>query len=156
MSFYGDDLSRKAGKAISRRTVVKAAAWTAPAVVIATASPAAANASGTMSITSITGVRSGIGGVGPVNFTATFTGTSNGTHTATIEFPQLNLGIVGLANFAPDKPTATRSNAGTAAFQTQLKLVAGLVPTRPPNTVTVSVSIPGHQAATALVASISG
>ena len=41
-----DDLSPKAANGISRRTVVKGAAWTVPAVIIATAAPAAATATG--------------------------------------------------------------------------------------------------------------
>src|SRR6185312_2714679 len=91
MAPNGDDVTSKPSRGISRRTVVKAAAWTAPVIVIATASPAAANASGTMAVTSITGVRSGGAGAGPITFTATFTGTSHGTHTATIDFPQVTL-----------------------------------------------------------------
>lgn len=156
MTPNGDDAPLKSGRGISRRTVVKAAAWTAPAIVIATASPAAATVSGTMAITAVTGVRSGALGAGIVSFQATFTGTSPGAHTATINFPQVDLVVLGLANWDPDGPQASRVGAGMAPFTSRLKLVATLLYTRPPKSVNVIVSIPGHQPPTPLTATITG
>ncbi len=61
--------------------MLRAAAWTTPAIVVATASPASANASGTMAAVSASGT------VGSLNlsviFTVTFAGTSPGTHPVT-------------------------------------------------------------------------
>ena len=76
-----DDVSRPSVRKVERRTIIKAAAWTVPTIVVATASPAAATASGTMAATSASA--GPVGNNRDVDFTVTFAGTSPGAHTVT-------------------------------------------------------------------------
>jgi hypothetical protein len=70
---------------VSRRTLVKAAAWTVPAIVVATASPASAAVSGTIVISNAHGAGSiNLLGLTSTNFTVTFGGTSNTVHPVTL------------------------------------------------------------------------
>ena len=80
------DMSRPNARKVERRTILKAAAWTVPTIVVATASPAAAAASGTMAATSASGSAGGLANL-TVTFTVTFAGTSPGSHTVTFRAP---------------------------------------------------------------------
>ena len=52
-----DEFIGMADRGVSRRAIVKGAAWSVPAVILATAVPAAATDSGNVVATSVTGVR---------------------------------------------------------------------------------------------------
>jgi hypothetical protein len=76
--------SSGASPGVDRRTLLRTAAWTAPAIVVATAAPAAANASGTFTAVSATASISGLFGQSKnVTFTVVFGGTSPGPHPVT-------------------------------------------------------------------------
>ena len=81
MASVNEDPSKEHVRSVERRTILKAAAWTVPTVVIATASPASANASGTMAATSASADQ--LANSRRVRFTVTFGGTSPGAHTVT-------------------------------------------------------------------------
>ncbi len=80
MVSVNEDPSNGHSRGVERRTILKAAAWTVPTIVVATASPAAANASGTMAAVSASGT---VVGLANVRFTVTFAGSSPGPHTVT-------------------------------------------------------------------------
>jgi len=73
----GDDVSPKSPKGISRRTIVKGAAWSVPVVIIGTAAPAMA-VSGNQTATAVSASHNG------ANYTFTFNITNSSTHTYSI------------------------------------------------------------------------
>ncbi len=128
---------------ISRRTVMRAAAWTAPAIMIATASPASAAASGTMAAVSVVGDEAG--NSGDVTFTAVFAGTSTGPHTATVTFPDDSL-VAGLLHGWRPKTQVVSipDGGGPVEFDSSFKIVLGLLPSAAPSSTVINFNVDGH------------
>ncbi len=94
-----DEFIGMADRGVSRRAIVKGAAWSVPAVILATAVPAAATDSGNVVATSVTGVRGTP--TGRTTFTITFTNTSPGDHTVNWSMPALAPISVGGPGWSP-------------------------------------------------------
>jgi hypothetical protein len=145
MVSFNENASDERSRGVERRTILKAAAWTVPTVLVATASPAAATASGTMAAVSASADQNGASR--NVKFTVTFAGTSPGNHIVT--FTHLSSpGIVWLAlNIIKTIP----SGGGTVEFQG----TAALGSNPAGRTVTISYLVAGHGTGT-IAASIPG
>ena len=146
MASSHDDVTQPGARGVERRTILKAAAWTVPTIVVATASPAAATMSGTKFAVSASGTvtRLGLG----VKFTVTFGGTSPGPHTVTftqvtIPGSTLTISLNTSKNIPPGNPTVeftvTSVNLGGLSGETAI----------------LSYSIPDHGSGT-ISAPISG
>lgn len=146
MASNGDDLSPKAAGGISRRTIVKGAAWTVPAVIIATASPAAASVSGTMAATTASGTRPnpGTGSAGRVvNFTVNFAGTATSTHTVTFT----SVTSAGRTwTITSGSPGIIPSGGGPVTFTATSS--SNLAAPPPTISVTIAYTVTGHTSST--------
>ena len=137
MVSINEDPSGERSRGVERRTILKAAAWTVPTIVIATASPAAATASGTMTAVSASGTTGGLFNL-QVTFTVTFAGSSPGPHSVT--FTQVS--IPGAAAIHISTTRSIPSGGGSVQF------TVTVVGDPRGKTATITYSIQGHGSGT--------
>ena len=150
---------------VSRRTVVKGAAWSVPAVILATAAPAAATATGNVIPLSVSGSRRpGNGNVGRVDFTVLFSNTSPGPHTVNWSMPALPPIAVGAVGWSPQSgsfvlPAGATSFTFLSRAYTVISVLGVVqlgVPQNTPNSTTITFTVVGHPPTVARVAPITG
>jgi hypothetical protein len=145
MASSHDDVTQPAARGVERRTILKAAAWTVPTIVVATASPAAATASGTKFAVSASGKVTAVG-LG-VRFTVTFGGTSPGPHDVTftqvtIPGSTLTISINTSRNIPPGNPTVqfTVLSVNLAGLSGQTAILSYSIPDHGSGTIPALIS----------------